>query len=399
MDLSVAAIEERLVELAVENMEAYTYYSMFECYARLDDAALRQQVDETIEEHARALLEYDYYWFSDLWWYLEDRDLMLDGVLAALYEYAETQVENESYDMAYECFQRLAAYGYQDSEARCEEVEFMEACRLMTYYMENGWYSDVYYLMADYTGEQYDQLYAIYVSYCADATFLEDLMTGLLERKAALEDGFSMEEAIEIEWSYLEQYYFQDVIFADESLQEIAMEYVYALELQRHAIKYYSDDYYEQYYQSSIGAYRRYKALGQLHDQYGFGQGDVWIEDLIRDAADGLAYYTAAYEIHNMLSDYLWGIAGYWDGEKYVLQVYNYTEYTFSVQVFEEFYLWNSDLWDYEMIHDCEARYSKIKPGDYLYVVVEYPEANDYWYIDWYIYDIYDGDNNKIPNF
>lgn len=313
----------------------------------------------------------------------------LDGepIQQAVYDYACQQMELENYDEAYDYFSMLGEY--KDSADKRYELEILNSIATLERYVENGWYYDAKYLVDSFTGEAYERLLAAYLAHCGDLTYIADLEAALLARlKLADEDGASYTQLLETEYAYLEKY--QSMPFYDSRLEELADSYYEALGDQHRALTYYVDyeyyDYYEFYYYWDLAACDRYAVLDLLNAEYGFGGEDAQLQSLLGIAEGRRQYVEGWYAAHNCLAYYLWNNVPYYENGTYYLDVYNYTDYTFDIAVYQDYY-----TWDDEWLHSFECKIVSMEPGEMVKVQIDYPvdEDVDHWYIDWEIYNIY----------
>ena len=201
-----------------------------------------------------------------------------------------------------------------------------------------------------------------------------------------LDEAIAEAFQLQIELEYLEKY--RNMPFYDEALYALAWQYLYALDNQEQVVEYYFEEYYD-YYQFWYAWYLadadRYAALDKLSEYYGFGEGKEQLESLLGTAESLRQWADAWYEIHACLSTQLWGLAPYEENGVYYLEVYNYTGYTFSFTVYEQF----CDAED-TLLNEYEDTYVTVESGATCRVVIAHPgEGVSYWYIDWEIYDIY----------
>lgn len=363
------------------------FETVLEAYDAFEDnEAATETIEKKLGEAMAEYLEKDMDSAAALYRTLQENDLEPEPVNGAIYDYACGLMENGEYDAAQGFFELLD--GYRDSTEKLQEIQFAWAMTDLKEYISYGWYDDAEALVNSWDGEEHQKLLEIYLAACGDSTFLADLEDALLARIAMALESDNYLEVANLEWEMLEKY--QRMPFYDDRLGELAAEYLDALYEQRYAADYWYAyeyaDYYEFIYSFQYYAGERYAVLDQLKQEYGFNPSSADIQGLFGIGENMKAYYNAWYEIHLNLEDYLWGIAPYKNADgQYCLDVYNYTDYTFSIYVTQSFHDSNDNV-----LAEYDAEYLNVEPYSEFQVIIGHPGSGvDYWYIDWEIYDIY----------
>lgn len=380
------AMDKNITKWICEMIDYQSYWEALN-YCELiahSDKCLADVQAALIADAKKCMENYEYWAVDNLYYTMLDFDQDMEPLKKAIYEHACALLEQGDYEVAELYFELLG--DYEDCAEKLEEIAFMEVVETLEDYIEYGWYYDAKWLVNSYSGEWYERLLEIYLSYCGDETFLTDLETALLERAAAVENGASYQELIDIENAYLSKYW--NMPFYDEDLQDLVFNYLYALDDQEDDVYNYEKDYYDYYefiYYFALSSASRYDVLDQLNTYCGFGSGNAQLEVLLGTGDNLRQWAYAWYDIHGLLSYYLWGWGPYEEDGVYYLDVYNYTEYTFSFAVYEQFYGEGDTL-----LTDYYEEYVSLESGETCRVVIAYPEDDvNYWYIDWDIYEIY----------
>lgn len=384
-----ANVVKRLQQYLQEQMywDAVYYYDMLG-----ENETARKDAEAIYVAEANALMENGESWrIENMIYALYNNDIQIEQLNKAIYDHACTKMETEQYTIAGFYFELLLDYvgDYEDCEEKLEELAFYEVVEELDRYMNYGWYSDARYILNSYSGEQFDILLEVFLKYCGDNTFIADLEAALLARLEAGEAGAGYEEMLEIEEGYLNKY--QDMPFFDTYLQELMHDYMNGLDAQKEAVRYYYDyQYYNSYefvYYWEVGAAERYAALEKLHENYGYGNSDERLQQVLGTSETVRYVAQVKYSISNCLSYYLWGVGPYYQDGVYYLDVYNYTDYTFSITIYQEFYGSGDTL-----LSQHQADYVNLQPGQWYQIVIDFPDNyGDYWYIDWVMYDVFEG--------
>lgn len=372
--------------------DAGYYYDMLG-----ENESARKDAEAIFVTEANALMDNGESWrVENMIYALYYEDIQLDSLNKAIYDHACIKMETEQYTTASFYFNLLLDYvgDYEDCEEKLDELAFYEDVEELKRYMGYGWYSDAKHLLNSYTGEKYEKLLEVYLSYCGDSTFIADLEAALLARLEANEAGATYRELVEIEEGYLDKY--QNMPFHDTYLQELMYDYMNGLDAQMEAVRYYYDyQYYNSYefvYYWEVGAAERYAALEKLHENYGYGNSDERLQKVLGTSESVRYLAQAKYSISNCLSYYLWGVGPYQQDGVYYLDVYNYTDYTFSITIYESFYGSGDTL-----LSEHQADYVNLQPGQWYQIVIDFPDNyGDYWYIDWVMYDIFEGSDQLM---
>lgn len=386
-DVYMEAMDEKIAAYISDQIQSWDYYSGFSyIFLITHNQAAMDEVDKAIVAFANSCLEQGYYWdVRQVYNLMDEYSLNRDALSQAIYEFACQRMEQEDYSSAEDFFELLGEYS--DSAEKLDQIAFAQVVSTMRRYMDYGWYSDARYLINSYEGEKQQALIDVFLEYSADNTVLADLEAALLARLAVSEAGGSMLEVVAAEWEYIQKY--QYMPFYDTNLEELFRTYWSALDQQESVASYYLDygwyDYYEATYHWNLAAATRYEIMDLLHEQYGFANAHPELLEQ-QGRADQLRQWTEAwYYIHGCLSYYLWDVSPYEQDGVYYLDLYNYTDYTFSIVVGEEFHDYSDEL-----LGEYTGEYLSIAPGQTVQVVVGYPQDfYGYWYIDWNIYDIY----------
>ena len=393
-EIYLESMDDNFVELIAEYMDSQWYWDVASYYGQLShNAKAMEAVCQLFVAEAEEAMENTDYWrVESMFDALRSYDVTMDALYEAVYSGACMMMEQEDYTYAELYFELLQDYlgDYKDCAAMLEELIFCQVVEDLEKYMQYGWYSDAQYLLNSYSGEQYDRLLEVYLAYCGDSSFIADLEAGLLARLAASDAGATEQELIDTEWSYLEKYW--NLPFYDSRLQELAYEYLNALDRQEEAVRdYYDYNYYDNYeytYYWLLAASDRYAALDLLHDEYGYGNSDPKLQQVLGTSEQVRQQATADYNIYSCLSYYLWSVGPYEENGAYYLDVYNYTEYTFSMTVYQEF----CDYYENTM-GENQTDYVDLTPGMWYQIQIHFPEeyleSGDHWYIDWVLTAVY----------
>ncbi len=393
-EIYLESMDDNFVELLAYYMDSQWYWDVASCYGQLGHSTKAMQaVDELFIAEAKESMENSNYWLVEsLFNALYSYDITMDALYETVYDGACQMMEQEDYTYAEQYFELLQNYlgDYKDCAAKLEELVFCQVIEDLERYMQYGWYSDAKYLLNSYSGEQFERLLEVYLSYCGDSAFVADLEAGLLARLAANDAGATDKELIQIEWDYLEKYW--NMPFYDARLQELMYDYMYALERQEEAARYYYDynyyDTYEYIYYWNIAAADRYAVLDLLHAEYGYGNSDSRLQAVLGTSETVRLQAAAEYYIYDCLSYYLWSVSPYQQNGVYYLDVYNYTDYTFSMTVYQEF----CDSAD-NTLSAHQAEHVDLLPGQWYQIEIHFPEEyweyGDHWYIDWYVTSAY----------
>lgn len=384
-EVAVELVSQLLAQSAQNWLDDGNYYDVMELYGLLSEQAEAvAKLEELLGQKFTELLSENYYDADYLYDVLKDHEIELEAVYSALYDQACTWLENGEYYDAKDLFEELG--DYKDSVAKIEEIRLAQAMEDLQYYLDNEWYSSAWSLVEEYEGTIYDELLAVYLTYCGDGTFIADLEAALKARMAATEvEGATYEDVINAEWELLEKYW--DLPFYDERLGELADMYLQALEDQEDTL-WYNDDYEFTYYWNMAAA-ERYAVLDLLHEEYDYAATDTTLQEVLGTSESMKAYWEAWWNVHDDLSDQFWGTYAQQDENgAYYLAYTNYTEYTFTVYIKNYF----CDYSDVE-ISSTELEFVSVAPGQTIQMPVEFPEDYYNWYVDWSIYDIYQDGN------
>ena len=221
------------------------------------------------------------------------------------------------------------------------------------------------------------ELEAYIDSFYADAKFLDMLKAALEERKQLSDSGNQIpSELLAAELEMIEQ--LQDMNWRDPNLQLIFSNFRRGVLQQKGAM---SEDgqIVENVQEWYAGAYYRCYAIEYLNANYSFLEDEPALKALYVGASK---MYDAYYAIEGNLNSYLLGYSPDYDyeAERYYLQLYNYTGYTYTLQIGIAFY--NQDG---EQVEYFDGEILTVPADDYVMIWLTLP-AEDVEWSTWHIY-------------
>ena len=384
IDAVYAAIYDRACTL-MENGEYYDAQSIFELLGEYQDSV------QKIEEIELALAMEDMNYYLEQGWYSsalnvvnryegDVYDQLLALCNAAIYEGACTLMENEEYDDALDAFELLG--DYEDAQEKVQQAQIAIASADIEYYMAQGWSSSAMNVVNRYEGEVYDQLLALYISFCGDGTVIADLEAAVAARmELEKQETIDYQAILDAELVYLEKY--KNMPFYDSTLGDLVDDYLDALSDQQYYLNWYSADWYMPYYWGKLDA-TRYEALTALGESYGYAAENADLQAVLGTSETVTAYWEAWYSIYNDLRYDL----NYQTDDAHHLIYTNDTGYTFSLRLHVSY----TDSEDTELSSE-DADYTAIAQEGSFDFIMTVPEGASYWTATWEIYDIYEGEN------
>ena len=324
-DTAVDKIAGFVAEASKDLLKNYEYYYFVEIYNMVSDQKdAVAAMDKIVIERIKKLLDESVYDATNLNDALRGYDIQIDGVQSAMYNKGMEMLDDGNYDDASDVFYSLSQCNYEDSFTKYAE------CNLR-YYLINEWYDSAKSYIDDFDGEVHDSLLAIYMSYCADATVIQDLESAVKERLELEASGADYQALLDAENRYLEKYY--NMPFYDSELENLVNDYLDYLDYQQYYIDYYSHNWQLPYYLGQYDAHR-YEVLTTLNESYGFGEDDPELQAIIGTAdkvyALSDAWYDLFVDLRYELNCLSWNTTGY-------LEIVNNTEHTFSAVVTIEY--------------------------------------------------------------
>ena len=274
-------------------------------------------------------------------------------------------------------FESLQGYKYDDAASYRNECWFQLGMR---YAEEN----ELYYAenclerLKNYGAEALAAELEAYIdSFYADAKFLDMLKAALEERKQLSDSGNQIpSELLAAELEMIEQ--LQNMTWRDYNLQDIFSNFRHGVLQQKGAM---SEDgqIVENVQEWYAGAYYRCYAIEYLNANYSFLEDEPALKALYVGASK---MYDAYYSIEGNLNSYLLGYSPDYDyeAERYYLQLYNYTGYTYTLQIGIAFY--NQDG---EQVEYFDGEILTVPADDYVMIWLTLP-AEDVEWSTWHIY-------------
>lgn len=291
--------------------------------------------------------------------------------------YEEAQARRWMLEEAAGRFDNMLDYKYGDAAARRNECWY-HVGRL--YAEDNSLsYAENYLqlLQENSADELAAELEAYIDSFYADAKFLDMLKAALEERKQLSDSGNQIpSELLAAELEMIEQ--LQDMNWRDPNLQLIFSNFRRGVLQQKGAM---SEDgqIVENVQEWYAGAYYRCYAIEYLNANYSFLEDEPALKALYVGASK---MYDAYYAIEGNLNSYLLGYSPDYDyeAERYYLQLYNYTGYTYTLQIGIAFY--NQDG---EQVEYFDGEILTVPADDYVMIWLTLP-AEDVEWSTWHIY-------------
>ncbi len=242
--------------------------------------------------------------------------------------------------------------------------------------------------LTDYLNEEDKQkLSDALMDIVMDARALIALEESLMARQARIEEDpyVTYGELCELELGYMAE--FEGGLFADGNIQELIQDYLDGLLVQANSL--YDDGSYPEYMVAwYTGTAMRCEAVDALIDGYQFLSDN---DELRETYEDSHKLSWAMVEIETVLESQLWGIAPTQDDDGYYLSLYNDSGYDFTMDVLQR-YGYNGSF-----VGDENQFTMDVPSGKTVKVYLLFPDDLEYteWYIDWVVYDVYDG-NEKL---
>lgn len=380
-NLHLELLDEYVRGYIVEQLErddytfTFTYFDLIthceECMTAVHDAFLaRMKLFLFQGEYDMAGLVYH---FMSLY------EMDITQASQTLHDYAYELMEQEKYADAQECF-----YMMRDEKDPLYDQDAQYMLRLSTLhlYLLDGQFDTAKDWVDMYAGQTREKLLEVFLEYSADRKVIADLETALLVRMDMAQSGATDREQIDAELEALRQY--RNIGFYDETLKQLVMDYLDAVEEQRDALYYDQNgrDYYKYYYYWNLETAKSYMILDTLHRDYGFASDNARLQALLGIGEGMQQWITAWYEIHNCLSGQLWDVEPVFDGVRYCLEVRNDTAYTFDLTVYERIYGADGAL-----LRESASGPITVTPGECIRIPAIDPEdcAGDrsfYWQMD-----------------
>lgn len=324
-DAALDRIAGFVAEASKDLLKNYEYYYFVEIYNMVSDQKdAVAAMDKIVIERIKILLDENVYDVISLNDALRDYGIQIDGIQSAMYNKGMEMLDDGNYDDASDVFYSLSQCNYEDSFTKYAE------CNLR-YYLINEWYDSAKSYIDDFDGEVHESLLAIYMSYCADATVIQDLEAAVKERLELEASGADYQALLDAENSYLEQY--NNMPFYDSELENLVNDYLDYLYYQQYYVDNYRNLWQLPYYLGQYDA-QRYEVLTTLNEFYGFGEDDPELQAIIGTAEKVYAQCDAWYDLFDDLRYELewlsWNSTGY-------LEIINHTEHTFSAVVTIEY--------------------------------------------------------------
>ena len=386
-DIRLDALDACVAEYLCRNIRERDYTDVYTYYHILpQDSAAMEQVYEAFVDNAKDFLDQNNYaYVMEMYSWMQSFDAKIEDVSQQIYDHACVMLEQQQYGSAQDYFYLLS--NNNDPWYR-EDADYMYKLSLLQYYIANRWFEDARYLVDRYAGETHEKLLAALMEHCGDQTAIADLEAAILARLALEETDASDQMLLDAEWEILHKY--RDMYFYDQNLWNLMMDYMDALDHQSAALDFNlgSAAYYDYYFHWYLAEAERCQILDRLHQEYGFGKDSEQLQSML-GIGDYIEQWIYAWdEIHTCLEYALWNVAPYQEGNRYYLDVYNYTDYTFSFQVYQQFCDESGNI-----LADYLPDAFTLAPGESMQMLIAYPAGSvAYWFIDWNIFDIYLGD-------
>lgn len=421
--VGVELVVQGIVDGALIWLDDCNFYDVIEVYDLLaEHENAVKTLEEAIGNKYKELLDAESYQADNLYYALENNEIHVDAVYAAIYERACTLMENGEYYDAKSIFETLGEY--QDSAQKIQEIQLAIDTDNLNYYLENGWYSDAMSIINSYEGETHDQMVATYVTYCVDnlnhyiekgwygsalsfvedhegeiydqllavymtccgdGTIIADLEAAVAARLELENQGSTDYQAkLDAELNILSKY--EDMPFYDEDLGDLIDSYLDNLSDQQYYINWYSNYWYMPYYWGNEDA-ERIAILTTLGESYGFAASNAELQAILGTSESVSAYWTAWYNISDDLRwDLDYAHTDYSEGYRY-LSFCNNTDYTFSLRLHVSYTDYDGAELSYE-----DAEYTALTPDAEFKFIMTFPENAAYWTATWEFYDIYLGE-------
>ena len=271
-------------------------------------------------------------------------------------------------------------YKYDDAASYRNECWFQLGMR---YAEENYLYDAENYLerLKNYGAEALAAELEAYIdSFYADAKFLDMLKAALEERKQLSDSGNQIpSELLAAELEMIEQ--LQNMNWRDYNLQMTFYSYRDAVQEQLYALSedgLVVEDIPRWYY----GTYLRHGHYDNLNKNYGFLEDAPALKEIYVGNSN---WYYACYQIEDSLEYYLLGFSPDYDYEtdRYYLNLYNYTDFVYTLQTVFEFYDANGEL-----VASFEGEIVEVPLYDSVQIWLTIPDEDVEW-STWHIYWAY----------
>lgn len=300
--------------------------------------------------------------------------LQSDADLRTALDYVSGEEFASEYREAAALFDSLG--DYRDAPDRAEDCRLGEA---IDYLMRQEW--DQALTCAENLEEENAAFFRqMYLEYCADDAFLEDMVTSLAERDllAHTRDDHTNADVVNLEYGYLEKY--RDLHFADAELELLFEQYMNGLDAQEASLD--SGGDVEDLYLWYMGSYQRYGAVEQMHEMYGLLDDHPELQDAYLGEAE---MQLARAELEPML-EAVFREDPELRGTNYYYDISNPTDYSFTVTITLTFCQGSRQVW--QSTSDKAA----FEPGETWNVPVPEPDAGIQWdsiWPSWSYGDIY----------
>ncbi len=374
---------------ALELLENGEHDAALEIFAELDDYRdsedhvaqleyLVGQYEQALElmsvgeyENAREIL-------VELGSYRDSHELAQYGIP---YEMALRQFNNATtvsdYLDAADVFWRLD--GYKDADTWMD-ASYMMVCQL--YLLEHRDVASALHYSYALSDASYEDFLTMLEEHTADNEVLDALKQALIARTDYVDSGSSdYAQMLEIEWVHIAE--FEGALYIDPELEQWVSHYIDGIIQQENALQ------GNTFPADPLGWYRgalvRAEAIEALMDNYGFLSDHIELKNEYDGAVE---LFTALVDIEILLENQLWNVVPSQD-DVYgsYLWLNNYSDYDFTVYYVQSF--GNEGEYADQYFENTIT----IASGETVMVPLVFPENWGYnpWYIDWSIYDVYDG--------
>lgn len=300
------------------------------------------------------------------------------------YRDAEDQLDECKYLLAQEAFsdknweEALADFSalgrYKDAKTKVNDCKY----QIGKAAYENGdWEKAVEYLTGlDYTDSETmlaEATRAMEMGDKADNAFLEDMQKSVSYRMNAVNSGSAdLSTVVNTELSYVEQY--KNAEFYDSNLKKIAANYIDGLLLQKSAeSKSTMHEYYLAWYE---GVEKRYGAITELYNDYGFMNDNSGVKTNFVDVYPRMIHYVDALNaIDSDIQTQIYAADSIWQGNwaRGTLEAtfVNHTKYAYDIYFDIDFIDDNGNTYASDT-----AFYNFAQPGETFTVSVEVPDKN-----------------------
>lgn len=374
-------------------------------------------MDAIMEEYIRSLLAgsvYDHQTAAQYMELLTHNSQRMNAVFETIVGMLESYLLEKDYDSAdllHSTFQQLRAWFdpiLLKKAYALQAQEDYEAAQSVLYILRDSqstfFDSDAQYLLKEVTlriylqdaqfmlakqwvqsfaGETRQKLRLVFLEYSADEKIVADIENAILSGMDLAQTDATPRQQLDAMLAILRKY--RNIGCYDEKLQQLAVDYLDALEEQRDAlfIDQSGRDFYRYYYQWHLQLAKQYTVLDALHQDYGFGNSDPRLQSLL-GIGDGMLHRIQAwYEIHNNLSRDLWDVEPEKENGSLCFTVHNDTAFTFTFTLCQRIYDEKDTL-----LREEKADAVTLAPGQSVRIVVTDPEGSPYT-IDWEIFDIF----------